>query len=168
MDKAILFAGVYGFMQLEMRSTELLLSNGKWYKRKSHMSESERDAVFIYEWIEDQLRQYNIAEIQLNARVIDNMVKKLVNEDKFVNNFLLGVYLLRNYVDDYGSKMDHILLLPKIHRLMFFLDEQKFDMKIRKATSRVANNIFRQWAGKPQLSDEVRDAVFKRITHAVS
>ena len=96
------------------------------------------------------------------ARETDKRVSKLISDHKVVNNFLLALMLLREYVDEDGTKMEQLMLQPKINRLIEMIDgaisDDDFDVDIKRTTSRTANNIYRQFVGKCQLSDEVRDA----------
>jgi len=167
MDKYIFLSGIYGFLQLSMRDVGLLLENGVWYKKRKHMTEAETNAIYLYEWVEDQLRSLPVHVIRKKSGEVDRMVKKLNNDNRYVNNFMLGVYMMREYIENACGKFEQDLILPKVNRIINTLDEEvmggRFDPQIKKTTARVANNIYRQWAGLPQLSDQVRDAKFKRI-----
>ena len=157
--------GVYGFMQLSMIDVGLLSKKGVPLKCKKPLP-SEVDAVAIYNWLSDQLKDVGVGKLRSLAVDMDTAVSKLFNDHKVVNNFLLSLLLLRAYVDD-STKMEQILLSGKINRLIDVVDgavsDEEFDVTIKKTTSRTADNLYRQYIGKPQLTDEVRNAYFKRI-----
>ncbi len=166
LDKTAYFVGVFGFMQLSMTDVGLL-KDGMICKKRSELTMGEADAVAIYNWVGDYLKSYSVTELRKMARETDEKVKKLLNEHQVVNNFLLSIMLLREYIDDYGTKAEQILMLGKIDRLMDVVDgavsDDDFDSDIKRTTARTANNIYRQFAGKCQLSDDVRNAYFKKV-----
>lgn len=165
MNKTEYFAGCFGFLQLSMQDVDLLDKYGVPIKKK--LLPTEADALAVYKWLSDQIKDVPARELRKMASVTDERVGKLINEDKTVNNFLLGLLLLRAYLDEEAPKHEQLMVLPKIHRLIDLVDsavsDEEFDADIKKATARVADNLFRQAVGKLQLSDEVRDAKFKRI-----
>jgi len=164
-DKIEFFVGVYGFMQLSMMDVGLLDDRGVVKKTKG-LSPTEQDGVAIYRWVSDQIRHVPAEKLKPLAAKTDARVRKLLNEHTKVNNYLLSVLLLRAYVDD-ADKATQILVGSKINRVIESLDaavtSEEFDALIRRTTARTADNIYRQFIGRPQLSDEVREARFKRI-----
>ncbi len=162
-----LLCGVFGFLQLSMMDVGLLGKHGELLKKKSKMVPSEQDGIAIYEWVSFQLIKFPVGELRKKASVTDGYVKKLLNEHQVVNNFLLSLLLLREYLDEQGSKAEQILMLGKITRLIDVVDEavsdDDFDVTIKKTTWRTADNIYRQFAGKAQLTDEIRDLKAKRF-----
>jgi len=165
MDKIEYFAGIYGFAQISMQDVGLLDDRGVPFKGKWNMSET--DALAIYNWLSEQLLHVDGSKLRRLAQETDKRVTKLLNDHKEVNNFLLGILLLREYLDSHGSKMEQLMILPKVNRLVDVVDgavsDEDFSPLIKRTTARTAQNIYRQWAGKPQLSDEVWEARFKNI-----
>ena len=158
--------GVFGYLQLAMMDVGLINEKGIPPKKRKKLMPSEQDALAIYDWVSDQISQFSSAELRARAKRMDNAVKKLLNDHKIVNNFLLGLLLLRHLVDD-GRKDWQILMGSKINRLVDVVDgaisDEEFSAEIKRTTSRTADNLYRQFTGKAQLSDEVRDAKFKKI-----
>jgi len=152
---------IYSFLQLSMVDVDLLNKNGSPIKKK--YTQTESDAMYLYRWLSEQLKDIDIVELRSMAKKTDIRVSKLLNDHTVVNNFLLAVYLLREYVDQDGSKMEQILLSGKINRIIDLLDEavtdEEFSVDTKRTTSRTSKNIYRQFVGKCQLSDEVSDAV---------
>ena len=143
-DKTAYFVGVFGFMQLSM--TEVgLLKNGIVNKKRSEMTMGEKDAIAIYNWIGEHLKNYSVAELRKMARATDEKVKKLVNVALKVNNFLLSIMLLREYLDNYGTKAEQILMSGKINRLVDVVDgavsDDDFDSNIKRTTARTALSL---------------------------
>ena len=156
---------VYGYLQLSMQDVGLLNSDGSPINRRRRRH-SEEDALSLYKWVAEQLKGVGIGKVRRLAGVSNDKVRKLINDEQTVNNFLLGVLLLRCYVDD-SAKYEQILLSPKINRLISVLDEavtdEAVDASIRRTTSRVADNLYRMSVGKCQIGDDCRDLRFKRI-----
>ena len=161
MNKIEYLVGIYGFMQLSMQDVGLLDQKGQVIKLKKPTM-SEQDGIALYKWLGEQLKDVNAFKLREMAKLTDARVGKLISDHKVVNNFLLSIMLLREYVDEQGSGFEQNLLLPKISRLIELVDgavsDDDFDVDIKRTTARTANNIYRQFAGKAQLSDEVRDA----------
>lgn len=160
------FVGIYGFMQLSMIDVGLLDNQGFPIKKKKP-TQTEQDAIWLYNWVSDKLRELNTAQLRSLGAETDKRVQKLISDHSVVNNYLLSIYLFREYVDNDADKFEQGLLRPKIDRIINLLDEavtdEEFDADIRRTTARTADNIYRQITERPQLSDEVRDAKFKRI-----
>jgi len=161
-DKIEYFVGIFGFMQLSMQDVGLLDKQGVPVKKK-HMTLNEVDAVYIYKWLSDELRHVNVKELRELAKETDNRVSKLISGHSVVNNFLLSILLLREYLDANAPKNEQLLLLPKVSRVITLVDsaisDEEFNADINRTTARTANNIYRQMVGKAQLSDEIRDLV---------
>lgn len=167
MNKTGYLVGVFGFMQLSMMDVGLVDEGGFPIKKK-RPTMSEVDGIKLYEWVSDQIKAIDRVKLRALGREVDQKVSKLISDHTVVNNFLLSIMLLREYVDNSAPKNEQILLTPKINRLVDLVDsavsDEEFDRDIKRTTYRTANNIYRQFAGKAQLSDEVRDAKnkFKR------
>ncbi len=157
--------GVYGMLQLAMQDVDLLDKHGRPYTKK-RKSPTETDALFLYWWVGEEIRDVSTGELRRMAKVTDNNVAKLLNKHTVVNNFLLGVMMLRLLVDDSG-KYEQTLLGGKINRVIDMADkavsEDEFSPQIKRETARTSDNLYRIYTERPQLSDEVRDAKFKRI-----
>ena len=160
--------GIFGFFQLSMIDVKLLSPKGVPPKKRNKLSMHEHDALAIYDWVGEQLKGYSTSNLKPKAVIMDTAVKKLNNDAKYVNNYLLALLLLRAYMDEQGSKMEQVVISPKIDRLVDLVDsavsDEEFTVEIKKTTARVADNLYRQYVGLCQLSDQVRDARFKKLT----
>ena len=167
MNRLEYLVGVYGFLQLSMIDVELLDKNGYLVKKK--LLPTEQDAIYIYGWLEDRFKELRKSEVASMARETDKKVRKLISDHTVVNNFLLSIMLLREYLDNEAPKNEQILLGGKVNRLVDLVDgaisDDEFNADIKRTTARTANNIYRQAMGMAQLSDEVRDAhnKFRRV-----
>ena len=159
--------GIFGFLQLSMKDVNLLDDKGRGPKKRNKLKMSEQDALKIYDWVGEQLHSFETYELRPRAQRMDRAVKKLNNGHKTVNNFLLALMLLRSYMDSEAPLMESILMSGKINRLIDVVDgavsDEEFNVEIKKTTWRTADNLYRQYAELPMLSDEVRDAKYKRI-----
>ena len=159
MRNETIFAGVFGFAQLSMRDVGLVSDKGQPTKKTKWMTPTEQDGIAIYLWIIAKIDKMPQWEIKQEASKVDAMVKNLFNEHKIINNYLLSLFILREWLDEEGEGIDQGILYPKINRIVAAMDseikEGNFDPEIKKHTARVAKNIFRQWAGKAQLTDEI-------------
>jgi len=168
-DEIAYYSGIYGFLQLSMQDVGLLDKKGAPIKKKDRLPH-EQDAFAIYNWVSYKLSNLSVGQLMGKAMVMDAAIKKLLNENKTVNNFLLGLLLLRAIVDD-GEKSNQILLSGKINRIIDVVDgavsDGEFNPEIKKTTARVADNLYRQFTGKAQLSDEIRDLRMKRFKKVI-
>jgi len=164
-NKLTYLVGIYGYLQLSMLDVGLLTEQGQVIKAKHNMS--EQDALYIYKWVGEHLLDVDKDKLRRLAQETDKKVSKLLNDHKEVNNFLLAILLLREYLDNHGSKVEQLMILPKVNRLVDVVDgavsDEAFNPMIKRTTARTANNIYRQHVGRPQLSDEVWGARFKGI-----
>lgn len=149
---------VYGRMQIEMIAIDLLTKDGV-PKPTKHMNAHEKDAIAIYNHISYEVK--GISKTQLNeiAQFANDISKKLINDNTMINNYLLSLMLYRSYLQDEASKFEQGMLLPKVERQLKIYENLEGDTysEVRKTTSRVADNIWRVFIGKAQLSDEIRD-----------
>ncbi len=165
-DRLTYLVGVYGFAQLALKDVGLLNERGRLAKKKKFLNASEQDAIWMYDWVGEQIKHIGEVELRKRGNIVDTKVKKLLNGHQEVNNYLLSVFLLRHYVDD-GTMMEKILLGNKIDRMVDVVDsavsDDDFNPAIKRTTARTSMNIYRQFIGRPQLSDEVLDAKYKKI-----
>jgi len=171
LDRITYLVGIFGYLQLSMKDVGLLTEQGTPAKKK-HLKPSEQDGLAIYKWVGEQLRHLPAEKLRPLARITDERVNKLLNDHKVVNNFLLGLLLLREYLDNNAPKNEQLMILPKVNRLVDVVDgaisDEEFSVEIKRTTWRTADNIYRQAVGKAQLCDEVRDLKAKRFIRSKS
>lgn len=166
MNKHILLkflAGLYGFMQLELKDSKLVNKDGA-PKPTKNMSLLESDGIAIYKYLSGRVKHLDVRQIREYAEYTNAVTKKLINEEKLVNNYLLALMLYRSYLDELAPRDEQILMLAKVGRSIqhYELIKGKKYSKIRKTTSRCADNIWRVFTGRAQLGDDVRDLLAKR------
>lgn len=173
----LLMIGLYGRFQIEMIDLDMINSDGsvkskmrKYYEQDGEtrwrpLGLHEVRAIEIYKWIREQMKNISEEELNKKAEYTNEVAHKIINEAREVNNFLLALLMFQMYVDQDGAKDLQFKMNPKIDELVAYF--QSFDTEehkaIRKATYRCADNMFRVFTDRPQLSDEVRDAKFKRL-----
>ena len=166
MTKLEYFTSIYGWMQLSMVEVGLLNKDGRPFKKRK-LTQTEQDAIYLYQWVGDHLKDVKKPELERMGKVTDKNVKLLPNDHSNINNFLLGIMLLRLYIDDEGTNFEHILLGGKIRRVVDLADkavsEDEFSVDVKRATHRTAYNLYRRYTGYPMLSDEAFDNKYKRI-----
>lgn len=161
--------GIYGRMQLEMRELDLVDENGVPRPTK-HMSAREQDAVAVYNHLSYKVRGIDSKKLHELAQRTNDIAKSLVNEETLINNYLLAMMLMRSYLQDLAPKSEQIMVFPKINRMIDMYENLEGEeyAKIRKTTFRVADNMWRVFTGKAQLSDEIRDLRAKKFIRSVA
>lgn len=167
--KLIFHVGIYRRMQVEMMAIDLLDGNGVAMPIKN-MSAIEKDGIAIYKHLTEKVEGLHRKKIFELAKFTDDIAKTLLNEETLINNYLLSAMLYRLYLQQEAPKSEMIMILPKVGRTIKMyedLEGEEYAM-IRKNTSRVADNMFRAFTGKPQLSDEIRDLRAKKFTRVMA
>lgn len=151
--------GIYGRMQLEMLNIGLLHEEDASPKSMKYMDEHERDAIKIYDYLAQKVRHISAQRLNEISQYTNDIAKKLVNEDTTVNNYLLSLMLFRLYLQEVSSKYEFNIMMPKVERQLIVFEKLAGETygQTRKVTSRVADNMWRVFTGKAQLSDEIRD-----------
>ena len=150
--------GIYGRSQIEMIAIDLLNDDGS-PKPTKNMSADEKDAIAIYNHLSYKIKGIGSKKLNELGEYSNEVAKKLINEDTLVNNYLLAMMLYRTYLQDIVGRFERDKILPKVNRQVKVFEglEGSEFAKTRKTTARVADNIWRVFTGKAQLSDEVRD-----------
>lgn len=161
--------GIYGRMQIEMMAIDLV-DDGGVPRPTKNMSATEKDGIAVYNHISYIVRGLSSKKLFELAQHTNEITKALINEEQLINNYLLSAMLYRLYLQEEASKAEQIMVLPKINRIIKMYEELDGDeyAKIRKTTSRVADNMFRVFTGKAQLSDEIRDLRANKFKRSVA
>jgi hypothetical protein len=161
--------GCYGFAQIEMTNVKLINKDGS-PKSTKHMSFDEQDGIAIYKWLSEKVKGIGVKELHDRAERINEMVRSLLNVEAYVNNYLLSMFMLNEYINEHGTHTEKMMILPKVMRQINAYDSlegEKYRI-IARDTFRASNNLWRQYNKRPQLSDEVRDAMFYKIKRKVA
>lgn len=172
MDKETLLnfhVGIYGRMQLEMVAIDLVKKNGV-PKPTKNMSAVEKDGIAVYNHLSYKVKGLDSKMLFELAQHTNNIANSLLNEETLINNYLLSAMLFRLYLQEEAPKSEQIMILPKVNRIIQMYEELDGEeyIKIRKTTSRVADNMFRVFTGKAQLSDEIRDLRANKFKRSVA
>ena len=154
-----LYVGLYGFVQIEMREVGLLNEDAS-PKPTKHMNDIEKDGVAIYDHLCWKVKGLSVERLHEIAEFTNDIVRSLINEEQIINNYLLAMMLFRCYLDDEAPKYEQIKMLPKVNRSIRHYEQLEGEQykKIARTTHRCADNMWRVFTGKAQLSDAVRDA----------
>ena len=152
-----LTVGIFGFMQLALKDSGYRVVNGKLRIKRPSLNEENIQAV--YNFFAEKTKGM---DLKSNADRVNQRVNKLVNKDATVNNFYMALHLAVSWLEQYGDALERSLYMPKVMRL---IDETKkyITPEVAKYSFRVADNLIRQYEGRAQLADEVRDAKFRKI-----
>lgn len=156
------YVSLYGRCQIEMAAVGLVDKNGVPKSTKG-MSETEKDGIKIYDFLSYKVKGLTVEKLHELASYTNELMMKLLNENKYINNYLLGMMQYRLFLQDEASVYEKNLMLPKVERSIKFYKTHVKDDDIVRTTSRVADNIYRLFTDRLQLSDEVRDARAKRF-----
>lgn len=178
-DKELFMIGLFGRLQIELmelggvidsnnggisKKPRRVYPDGTWRKLKLE----ELTAIDIYKWTIEQIGK-EISEEELNkkARYTNEVASKIINDEKTVNNFLLATYMLEMYIDENENTLLKNMMLPKTNRLIdhYYKHIGEENMGIMRTTYRVADNMYRVFTEKPQISDQERNLKFKRKIH---
>lgn len=157
---------IYGRMQEEMVAIGLVDNKTGRVLKVKKKNINEEDGVKIYEHIFSQINHLSVEQVGEYAQKTNDILNILLNDKEApINNYLLAMILYRNYLEEFANGYEKTLMEGKVRRSIelfesFTTQEYK---DIRKNTARAADNIYRVFTGRLQLSDEVRDARFKRI-----
>ncbi len=152
--------GVYGILQKELRREEQLGEYAQPLKSKND-DESDTDAKGLYKFLSAYL--VDVSERDLNERkgIFNDIVNSLTQE-YFLNNFLLAIFMLENFVGEDGSVPQKITLLPKIRRLIKhmqkgIIEEQDNALDIIKDSKIAASNICEIFRGGFERTKAMRE-----------
>jgi len=156
--------GVYGRLQIELIEMNLINENGSPKKRKELKRTDPvlLDGLYIYDSLANRVANLSTDEINSFANVTNEKVHKLFNENYQINNYILAMMLYRNFLQDFGTTFEKNLLLNKTIRNIDAFTESISDKDLVKHTHRVADNLWRQFNGKAQLDDEIRNKLFTK------
>lgn len=170
MDKEntrILLVAVYGNMQHIMNGVGLVSDKGAPLGAKSQ-NINETEGLDIYKYLGRKIQHLRKFELNFYADKFNEIVGNLINEENLVNNYLMAMMLLRNYLNEEAIPMERIMVGGKVDRQIgvfekIFAGNKEEYKNIQKVTGRVADNMWRILNDRPQLSDEVRNARAKRF-----
>jgi hypothetical protein len=155
--------GLYGRMQLELIEADILAKNGMPKGKQKELI--YQDALAIYEGLAYKVKGLSAEQINDMAEYTNDVTKKLINEDTLINNYLLALMLYSLYLTEFGNRSEQITILPKVHRNITAHQELASDdyKGVFKTTNRVADNMWRVFNNRLQLSDELRDKRANKI-----
>jgi Asp-tRNA(Asn)/Glu-tRNA(Gln) amidotransferase A subunit family amidase len=149
--------GLYGRIQIELIEADILDKSGIPLGKQKELI--YQDALAIYESLGHRVKRLSAEQINKMAEYTNDVAKKLINEDTLINNYLLALILYSSYLTEFGNRSEQITILPKVHRNITAHQELASDdyKGVFKTTNRVADNMWRVFNNRLQLSDELRD-----------
>ena len=154
-----LLSSVYGIFQYNLEEHDMLDRYGAPKKRKD-ISIHTKDIIDVYKWLSEQLKDVSEYQLNENTKVFNKHAKQL-HDDYLLNMTLLGAYLLLNYINEYGSKPEQIMIASKLERITSHFSYH-VERDVYKESRIAADNLLRKFAGKPELTIEVRSKNAKR------
>ena len=158
-----ILAAVYGIYQLNLKEHDLLDKYGA-PKKKKDISIHVNDIINVYKWLSEELK--SVSEYQLN-KYADNFNKlaQKLHDEYLLNMTLLGTYLLLQYIDEYGTKPEQIMVGSKLNRIA-----NHFTFYIERSVYResriAADNLFRLYTDRPELTMKIRSKNAERWQEA--
>ena len=135
--------------------------------RKKDQTEKNTDSIFIYTWLSEKIRGISREELQKRIKKYNNIIES-IEDNFFLNQFLMALFMLDHYIEAHASGLDKNLLGPKIRRTINHMRDKIVEVNIEHDgkeiildSSRGASNIWRLFNGEAQLTKEVREARVK-------
>lgn len=162
MTRENILIAVYGIFQVSLKHEGFLeQENAKPLKLPKDASELDRDAMAIYLWLVEQLR--DVTEKQINERKSHfNKIAKSLEKEYLLNMFLLSLFLMDKLLIN-ESVARQTVLLPKVTRCINALSlgiratQGDNGDRIVLDSSIGASNIWRLFHGEPELTKTMRE-----------
>ncbi len=158
-QKDILIA-IYGLQQAALKREGLLDGNAVPIGKK-HLHQDDVDAFDLYKWLAEQLIEAPESTLESRKVVFNNIVNSLEKE-YLLNIYLMSLFMLEMYLEQFGHTAQKIVLMPKINRLIEFFrkgiisDEENGGFRIVKDSKIGASNVIRRFNGEAELTKKVR------------
>jgi hypothetical protein len=161
------YVGIWGRLFLQLKEKGYLKKDNspqtkfRFHKdgSRAKLSLVEKDILDVYATMRDKLKNVPQWKIDDYAELNNEYIRNLVNDKQQVVNVILACAMYRSYLDDYGTVYERNLMIRRLDNIINSYD----DRETVKYSARCGDNLYRQFVGKPQLSDEVRDARAKRF-----
>ncbi len=158
---------LYGIFQNTMIDENMLDDTARPKKLTKKSDENDYDTVALYSWLSSKMKGHSRQKINDTVGVFNNKVKNL-HDNYWLNNYLMGLFILEAWVDNNEDKFTQGILKPKITRSIRHISKGVVRAKINKEggdaiikeSSMCASNIYRMMTGQAELTKEVRE---KRI-----
>ena len=106
---------IYGVLQLELKREGVL--NPLAIPIKAKYPQSNLDALALYKWLAEILREVQEPEINKRKNAFNNIVKGLKKE-YLLNMSLLAIFMIERLLTDFSSKPQMLVYMPKVNRLI--------------------------------------------------
>jgi hypothetical protein len=125
-------------------------------------NQKNNDSIAVYKWLSEKIRGLSGKQLQERAKKFNNTVEAL-KDNFWLNQYLLGIFMLQHYLENEADTYSKNLILPKTTRLIKVMREGIINTNengndIILDSSKAASNVWRMFNGKAQLTKEVRDA----------
>jgi hypothetical protein len=156
--KTQLIVSIYGALQSNMRSLDLVDTSGRPGKFKDLPS---NDVINLYEYFAKKIVKVE-AEFEAYTNKYNEAVTNL-SEEYRLNNFALVIFISERFLLDFGSHIDTLVIMPKIIRLIAVVKSQ-VDHSVFIESQQAAANIYDIISGKEERTKEARAKAFKLRT----
>ena len=157
---------IYGIFYFTLKDYELIEPESAIpYKLKGQRNnQKNNDSIAVYKWLSERIRGLSPSELQTRAKKFNEIVRSL-EDNFFLNQYLMGIFMLEYYLINEASGLDANLILPKVNRLIKEMRKGIIKANVEKDgdeiildSSQGASNIWRLFNGQAQLTKKVREA----------
>ena len=162
MNLEAFYVGVWGRLLLQLEKSGYLnrdLTARKFRLddetgKKEKLSLTEQDVLAIYMYIREKIKDVPQHKIDEYAILNNDYVQALINDEQQVSNTVLACAMYQSYLYDIAGIEERNKMQRKVESVIGGFGNKES----AKYSARCGDNLYRQFVGKAQLSDEVRDA----------
>jgi len=132
--------------------------------RKKDQTEKNQDSLAIYKWLAGKVRGISREELRKRSAIYNDIVRAL-EDNFFLNQYLMGLFMLDQYLELEASGIDKNMIGPKVRRTIEHMRAKIVEVNVEHDgkeiiidSSQGASNIWRLFNGQAQLTKEVREA----------
>lgn len=156
---------IYGIFYFTLKEHKLIGERAEPLKMKGkNNNQKNNDSIAVYKWLAEKIRGLSESQLKTKAEKFNQIVRAL-EDDFFLNQYLMGIFMLEYYLLEEASGLDKNMTLPKVERLINEMrkgivkaNSEKNGKEIIIDTSQGASNIWRMFNQRAQLTKEVRAA----------
>jgi hypothetical protein len=152
MYKDSLIVAIYAGFQENLRAVGLVDDRGYPENTKTLV---DKDSLAVYKYFAEKLPSVKGDFIELGEKY--NLAVRKLHDEYTLNNYALVVKLSEEFVLEYGTHVDSVVVLPKINRILRFMKTQ-VSRDVLIESTQAAGNMYRLMTGRPELTKKVRNA----------
>ena len=155
---------IYGIFYFTLKENKLIGERAEPLKLKgTSKNQKNDDSIAVYKWLSEQIKGLSTSQLKTRAGKFNDIVKAL-QDNFFLNQYLLGIFMLQYYLEEEASVFTKNMMMPKVERLIKAMREGIKKTNGDKGTdiildsSKAGSNVWRMFNGKVQLTKELREA----------